>query len=290
MLLTLAATSMRARLHLGPGRAPAGQMRLTDLPRHARDTLGLYGLNVSTDLLAGADVPQLDALREAADKASCPCLVLVKPDALPFFTDDDARGDAAVERMSRVVQAAHRLGCNSAAMFIAAEGFEQGSDTADLAAERLRKVMSVAEKREVNLLIGSGGAPGDVSPGPTSNPEALTDLIKRVGGFRIGTFPDFETASKSDDPLMYLRRLTPYAAAVTAAVMNFKKSRKGMDHEPYDLAEYAKTVLSVGYTGTLALDYRGGGDADAALRLARAALETVAGVQSAENVEEVTDE
>lgn len=289
MLLTLAASSMRARLHLKPGRAPAGQMRLTDLPRHARDALGLYGLNISTDLLAGADVPQLDALRDAADKASCPCLVLIKPDALPFFTNDDAKGDAAVEKMTRVVQAAHRLGCNAAAMFIAGEGFEAGTDTADLAAERLRKVMAVAEKREVNLLIGSGSGPGDVSPGPTSNPESLTELIKRVGGFRIGTIPDFETASKSDDPLMYLRRLTPYAAAVTAAVGNFKKTKKGMEHEGYDLTEYAKTVLSVGYTGTLALDYRGDGDADAAIRLARAALETVSGVEGAESVE-VTEE
>lgn len=283
MLLTLAASSYRARLWLKPGRAPAGQMPLTDLPRHAREALGLHGLNLSTDLLTGADVPQLDALREAADKASCPCLVLIKPEALPFYTDDDAKGDAAVERMTRVVQAAHRLGCNSAAMYISAEGFESGSDTADLAAERLRKVMATAEKREVNLLIGGGSAPADDTPGPTSNPDALTELIKKVGGFRIGTFPDFQTASRSADPLMYLRRLTPYASAVTAAVMGFKKGKKGPEHEGYDLMEYATTVASVGYTGTLAIDYRGGGSADEAILQARALLETVAGVEVTEN-------
>lgn len=272
MLLTLAASSLRSKLWLKPGRPSAGSMLLRDLPRHVRETLGLHGLNISTDLLAGADLPQLDALRDAADKASCPCLVLVRPEPLPFFSGNDAKGDDAIERMSRVVQAAHRLGCNSAALFIAAEAGDAEDDAVDLAAERLRKVMTVAEKREVNLLIGSG-------KGPTLEPDRLTDLIKRVGGFRIGTYPDYQTAAASEDPLAYLRRLTPYASAVTASSIGFKKGKSGPEHQGYDLVEFTKAVIAVGYTGTLAIDYRGDGDPEEGIRNTRAVLESVVGVE-----------
>ncbi len=272
MLLTLAAGSLRSKLWLKPGRPAAGSMLLRDLPRYVRETLGLHGLNVSTDLLAGADVPQLDALRDAADKASCPCLVLVRPEPLPFFSGNDTKGDDAIERMTRVVQAAHRLGCNSAALFIAQDADEAEDDAFDLAAERIRKVMSVAEKREVNLLIGSG-------KGVTSDPDRLTDLIKRVGGFRIGTYPDYQTAAAAPDPLAYLRRLTPYASAVTASTIGFKSGKKGPEHQGYDLVEFTRTVIAVGYTGTLAIDYRGEGDPEKGIRDSKAVLESVVGVE-----------
>lgn len=273
MLLTLAASSLRSKLWLKPGRPSAGTMLLRDLPRHVRETLGLHGLNISTDMLAGADVPQLDALRDAADKASCPCLVLVRPEPLPFFSASDTKGDDAIERMSRVVQAAHRLGCNSAALFVAPDADENEDDAFDLAAERLRKVMAVAEKREVNLLIGSG-------KGPTYEPDRLTELIKRVGGFRIGTFPDYQTAAASPDPLTFLRRLTPYAAAVTASTIGFKAGKKGAEHQGYDLVEFTKAVIAVGYTGTLAIDYRGDGDPEEGIRQSRAALESLVGAEA----------
>src|SRR5262245_32639914 len=109
MLLTLDARSLRRRL-LAP-RGDAGAMVLTDLPRHVRERLNLFGLNLSTDLLVGADHARLDRVREAADKASCPCLVLIESAPQPFADGDDDKGEAAVERMVRVVHAADRLGC-----------------------------------------------------------------------------------------------------------------------------------------------------------------------------------
>src|SRR5262245_43840360 len=75
MLLTLNVSSLRPHLRLGPG-APAPKaepaLGLIDVPRFAREELGLHGLTISTDLLVGADFARLDKFREAADKASCP--------------------------------------------------------------------------------------------------------------------------------------------------------------------------------------------------------------------------
>ena len=272
MLLTLTANALRARLALpkkgGPSSPATGDhLQVTDLPRFAREELGLFGLNLSTNLLVGADLKRLDAIRDAADKASCPCLPLVESEVQAMGTTDDAIGDAAISRAQRVVQAAHRLGCSSVGLSVACKDHE---DEHDFCIERLRRVLSIAERLEVNVLICP-------SPGLTEDPERLTDLIKKVGGFRIGTFPDFEVASRSADPLVYLKRLTPYASAITAATIRMKVGKKPGEyiHEPYDLRAYAAVVRSVGYTGTLALDYRGDEDPVENLKRAKALLESV---------------
>ncbi|MBX3358054.1 MAG: TIM barrel protein [Phycisphaeraceae bacterium] len=264
MLLTLAASSFRAMLR--KDRAGAKSLKLTDLPRFTREQLGLFGLNLSTDLLVGMDLSQLDQLRDAADKASCPCLVLIETDPQPFGFADD-RADAAVERMIRVARAANRLGCNAAAVSVAADDTD---DCLSVAADALKVALRACDKLEINLLL----AP---HKGLTENPDRLTELIKKVGGFRIGTFPDFQTASLAPDPISYLRRLTPYAAAVSASCVSFTSKKGEVTHAPYDLMAYTQTVASVGYTGTLAIDFRGEGDPAAAIAHARDTLDAAIG-------------
>jgi sugar phosphate isomerase/epimerase len=285
MLLTLTANALRARI-VAPGRKPAarsraseaaspeGSLQITDLPRFAREDLGLFGLNLSTNLLIGADLKRIDSIRDAADKSSCPVLTLVESETQAMGTTDDALGDAAIARAHRVVQAAHRLGCSSVGLSVACKDNE---DEIDFCIERLRRVLQVAERLEVNVLICPAA-------GITAEPERLTDLIKKVGGFRIGTFPDFETASKAADPLTYLKRVTPYASAVTAAAIRFKPGKKPGEfvHDPYDLRAFANVVKAVGYTGTLALDARGDQDPVDTIRKAKALLESVIGTGPAE--------
>lgn len=269
MLLTLAANSLRR--YMKPEKtSDRTPLKLEDLPRFARDQLDLFGLNISTDMLAGADFEKLDRLRDSADKASCPCLVLIESEPQPFCDQDDDRGDAAIERLTRVARAAHRLGCNSCAVAVAGPDNE---DSLAFAAERLKQVLHSADRLEVNLLLMS-------HKGLTAEPDRLTELIKKIGGFRIGTFPDFEAASKTPDPIHFLRRLTPYAAAVTASCFDFGASKGLPVHSAYDLTAYAEAVASVGYTGTLAIDFRGEGDPGAAVRSARTVLEAAIGSEA----------
>lgn len=274
MLLTLTAHCLRSRLVL-KGKPKGGEgMALTDLPRFAREELGLYGLNMSTSLLAGADLARLDALRDAADKASCPCLVLTETEPQAVGVMDEDAGDAVVDRVVRVVRAAHRLGCNSIGLTIRGEDDE---DTFDHAVERLRNVLQVAERLEINLLLAS-------TAGLTHDPDRLTELIKRVGGFRIGTFPDFQVASRAANPLVHLRRMAPYASAITASAVKFEPGKKGGPpvHQGYDLTDYVGAILSVGYQGTLSIDFRGESDPVQGVRDTRAALESVLGMEGDE--------
>jgi len=205
MILTLTASCLRSQIKTG---SRGSGMSLSDLPQFTRDTLGLRGLTLSTDLLVGADRRMLDGIRERADKAGCACLLLVEPGTVSL-DGTPAKVEALIERMKNVVQAAQLLGCNSSAFSI--KNIEN-DDQRKLVADRLRKVVERAEKLDVNVLV---------SPAAGIEPETISDLLKRVGGFRIGTYPDFEVASKAADPLTYLRRLSPYASAVCATTFEF---------------------------------------------------------------------
>lgn len=206
MLLTLTVTADRP---VFPGRG--GKVALDDLPARVREELGLHGLNLSTDLLAGADRAALARVRDRADKARCSCLLLIERAPLDLSSAKASVVKEAQERAGRVLQAAALLGCNAAAIGV------KGPDDAaamERAIEALKPVVERAERLEINCLISP-------APGLTEAPERVTDLIKRVGGFRIGTFPDFQAAARSADPAAYLRRLTPYASAVAATTLEF---------------------------------------------------------------------
>ncbi|KAA0215572.1 MAG: sugar phosphate isomerase/epimerase [Leptolyngbya sp. PLA3] len=274
MLLTLCVSSLRPLIH-----HPDEPLALHDVPAFARDSLGLNGLSLSTDLLKGATRSDLEALRDRADKVACSCLLLEQPEPLPFASADPARAQSAIERAQRVLRAAQILGCNSAAVRIEPEDDPLATD---LAIERLRKTVDFAERIEVNLLLAPHA-------GLTNQPEQVTDLLKRIGGFRIGTLPDFAAAAEAPDPVVYLRRLTPYASVVLASTMAFDsmdappedESLEVEDlliesvpvHTTYELAPMVEAVISVGFDITLSINYRGEGNPVLGILASRAALE-----------------
>lgn len=206
MLLTLHVASLEPLL--SPGRG-APTLSLDDLPRFARQELDLHGLNLTTSLLKGATRRTLEALRERADKERCACLVLIENEPLRLADESDTIGGAGVERAKRVLQAASILGCNAGA--IAIESKEE-DDFVDFAADRLRQITETADRLDLNVLITP-------RKGLTERPERVTELIKKVGGFRVGTLPDFADAVGAADPAAYLRKLVPYASVVSATTV-----------------------------------------------------------------------
>lgn len=213
MLLTLNASCLRSQLVPAAGSAPA--LALSDLPQYTREVLGLGGLNLTTDLLVGADRRKLEQLRERADRAGCPCLLLIEAEPQKLAATDAATAEAVIGRMLRVIEAAQILSCTAAALRITADD----SDAAlQLVWPRLRKIVDRAERLELNLLVSP-------MKGLTSKAERVTDMIKKVGGFRIGTLPDFQFAFEStgstEGAVTFLRRITPYASVVMASTTDF---------------------------------------------------------------------
>lgn len=263
MLLTMTLASPAVVKSLSPG-------GLLEAPRAVREQFGLNGLHVSTSLLKGADRTTLGRFRDAADRAGCACLVLVEP-PLHLAASRRRQHEPAMARALRLVEAASLLGCNSLAIGLTGEDDDA---TFQRAIDQLQELAELAERRELNILIGP-------TKGLTADPDRVTELIKRVGGFRIGTYPDFQTAAESDDPIAYLRRLAPYASAISASTLEFVNlaEEAGLDgdgegepdeamaaladllsapeHISWDLDCMVGAIRAVGYDGTLAVDYRG---------------------------------
>jgi sugar phosphate isomerase/epimerase len=251
MLVIVSSSTFRERL-------TSGKLALEDLPRHVHEEHGLRGLSITADLLAGADMRRLDALREAADKAVCPILMLQESTA-QNFSDPETVDDAA-QRVSRVLHAAQRLGCSAVGMELAPAADE---DAMERVVEGLKEVSPVAEKLDLNLLVRVGRS-------PVATPEEASELIKRIGGFRVGTLPDFELAHELGDAAEHLKRVAPYSTVVLAATTGFKKTG---GHKAYALGDLVAALTEIGFDGALAIEHRGAGDPDEALRMARVEIE-----------------
>ena len=107
--------------------------------------------------------------------------------------------------------------------------------------------MNTIERLELNLLIKP-------SEGTMNTSEGVTDLVKRVGGFRIGVLPTYGTAHAQEEEIERLRKLAPYAGAMHFQVDAFagKSGHKGVD-----LGLGIETLKKVGYASTVAIEYVG---------------------------------
>ena len=218
MLFSLNVNSVRDVLKRRGSRA----VDIADLPRYAQEQTGLHAMTMSTDLLAGATRDTLTKIRENGDRVGCACLLLNQTEALAFGDAKPKAGEDAVTRMVKVVEAASLLGCNSASLAITAK---DDDETMERVAVRMRRVLERADRLEIMVLIRP-------EKGLTEDAERLTELVKVIGGFRIGTLPDFEAAVASGDPVHYLKRLTPYASVVNASTLGFKDPEPEPEPEP----------------------------------------------------------
>ena len=255
MLLTLSTRSLTEKIS-----ANGDAFSLLEVPDFAIRQLKLRGLNIDAAMLAGWSLAQLDRLRDRADKAACPCLVLVESKPLPVASINPKQRAEALQRIERLGTAAHRLGCNAIGIRCDAPDTDEAFE---LAANAIREAMRSVERRELNVLLMP-------EKGLTQSPDRLTELIKRVGGFRIGSLPSFAHAASTGNVVEALRKLAPYAGAVHASVEKFSKSGA---HAGYDLGQCIKAIRSVGFVNTVAIEYTGGGDAIANIEQAREQLQ-----------------
>ena len=112
LLLTLSTSSLSG-LFQDPEKGPDSML---DVPRFAMDDLGLRGLYINSSMLAGWSIKEFDMLRDRADKAGCPCLVLSDEESLDLGSTDQSVREAAIDRIERLSVAGNRLGCNSCSL------------------------------------------------------------------------------------------------------------------------------------------------------------------------------
>jgi hypothetical protein len=244
-------------------------LTLVDMPEFGSTELGVRGLAIETSMLTGASVATLEGLRDAGDKARCPMLLLMEDEPLKLADPDPEVRAAAIERIGRLSRAASILGCAQLGVSIAGK---DGEESFELAAGTVREAMQRIDRFEVSLLLRSSG-------GLTAEPDRLTELIKKIGGFRIGSLPDFRAAHDTGDFSGALRRLAPYAGTILATVGKVnsggKPTRSKADPTPFDVCEGLESVLAVGYQHAICLDHAGGARAVETIVDARTRIETL---------------
>ena len=95
--------------------------------------------------------------------------------------------------------------------------------------------------------------------GPSSYPDALIGLIKKVDHPRFGTLPDFGNFRVSEDReydrYLGVAELMPYAKGVSAKSHKF--DAEGNETET-DFRKMLKIVLDAGYHGYIGVEWEGG--------------------------------
>ena len=230
--------------------------------------LELRGLNLPADMLKGFALSDVERFRDEADRAHCPVLLLTEETPINFAVRGTPEWTAALERLRRLGTAASRLGCPAIAIRAQSpdtdEAFEATSTGVKVALKEL-------DKFDLSLLLTP-------TEGLTFDAGRLTDLIKKIGGFRIGSYPSFAHAHASGDLEKTLRKLARYAPAIAASVRGFDKD--GV-HDGFSLEACVESIRSVGYGNTLALDFVGKGDGDKKGAKKAAAVDIVAELDAA---------
>lgn len=234
LLLTLAIQSLNPLIK-------DGKQDVLEVPSVVSERLDLRGVMVDAEHLSGWELDSYDKFRNNADKAKSPCL-LVRDNTT---TDFIGSCKESRERIQRLSIAANRLGCNAIAI---TPTFPDDSKAVNQIVEQLRDAMVGVERLELNLLL-------QPCQGFTSDPDQLIEIIKQIGGFRIGALPTFAFAGATGDGLVALQKLAPYAGGIVA---DFPTGR-GKKH--VDPVEGLRAVCEVGYSNTIAINYVGKGDA-----------------------------
>lgn len=267
ILLTLAGGSLKSFVD-------SGEMALEDIPEFAMREFDLRGLNMPASMFAGCSLDVFDSLRDRADKAGCPVLTLTEETPLRFSDASPGDLNKTFDRVTRLATAANRLGCN--ALTISCEAPKDTDEVFERMAASIKKAIQRIENFDLNLLL----AP---TKGLTNDPDRLTALIKKIGGFKIGSFPCFDHAESTPDPSDTMRKLAPYAGGMEAVVTSGKSGVAKV--AAYEAIE---SVLNVGYQNTLAIRFAGKGDPIEMIRSGRRQIaEALGQVEVDEELEEM---
>lgn len=222
---------------------------------HDIDQLGMVGL--THDLGIGAielvntffPSPQyayLKQLRKRADDAGV---------SIQLIMCDGEGSMAGPERASRMLAAKNHhkwvdiaavLGCHSVRCNTGAQ--EGDPDALGRCAESFSALLEYADAAGINVLIENHW-------GASSDPEWLVGLMQQVGHPRFGTLPDFGNIPDATDRYDAVRKMMPYAKAVSAKCYDFDDTTG--DETKIDFEKMMRIVLDAGYSGCVGIEYEG---------------------------------
>ncbi len=193
-----------------------GKLKQIDMPELCRNELGLGGLELVNSFFPS---PQYNYCKELLKRATDHDvkILLIMCDAEGDMAHADKRErEQAVRNHRKWLDVAAVLGCHSIRCN-SGHGQAGDEDAIKRCAESFAKLVELAKPDNLNVIIENHG-------GLSSDPDSLLRVMQLVNDERFGTLPDFGNFPAEVDRYEAVRRMMPYAKAVSAKCHEFDEA------------------------------------------------------------------
>ena len=232
-----------------------GQLDNLEMPSIISEDLGINALELVNGMMSSdtADyVKKMDA--NAAKHDVDILLIMIDGQGNGGDKREECRAEA-IKKHNHWIDIAADLGCHSVRMNWggAPRDFLSNKDACeDFIKRSVPSFKAIAEygaKKGLNVCIENHW-------GPSSYPDLLIDLIKRVDNPSFGTLPDFGNFPEDVDNYDAIDRMMPYAKAVSAKCYDFN-AKTGEETK----LDYSRLIANVvdkhKYTGHIGIEFEG---------------------------------
>lgn len=225
-----------------------------DLFEMTRDQFDLDAFELVNRMLDVPTLSYVNALQRRAEKYDIAIPLIMIDGEGPLGAEDADERDRAVRYHSKWLDVAADLGCHSIRVNWAGgrAGLENDSEAAHefigRSAGAYERLCDRASELGLNVIIENHW-------GPSSYPDLLIGLMKKVNRGNFGTLPDFGNFPKEVDRYDAVDQMMPYAKAVSAKCYDFDNDGNESKIDFERMIQIA--VDQHGYQGWIGIEYEG---------------------------------
>lgn len=232
-----------------------GQRDNLEMPQIASEEFGIQAIELVNQMMTSDKADYIQKMGTNAAKHNVDILLIMIDRQGNAGDTDAAQRATAIKNHQHWIDIAADLGCHSIRMNWGGspEDFLTNKDACEAFIKRsapsFQTITDYAATKGLNVCIENHW-------GPSSYPDLLIDLIKRVDNPRFGTLPDFGNFPEDVDIYDAIDRMMPYAKAVSAKCFDFDP-KTGLETK----LDYDRLITNVvdkhHYTGHLGIEYEG---------------------------------
>ena len=241
-------------LHKMMGRKE-GQRDNLEMPLIASQELGINAIELVNGMMSADTAEYVKKMDANAAKHNVDILLIMIDGQGNAGDSDAAKRQEAIQNHNHWIDIAADLGCHSVRMNWggAPKDFLTNTEACEAFIQRsvpsFQAIADYGAKKGLNVCIENHW-------GPSSYPDLLVDLLKRIDNPRFGTLPDFGNFPEDVDKYDAIDRMMPYAKAVSAKCYDFDKSTG--EETTLDYSRLITTVADTHqYKGHIGIEFEG---------------------------------
>lgn len=223
-----------------------GKLKQIDMPELCRKEFDIHGLELVNSFFPSPQYSYCqDLLKRAGDNGVKVLLIMCDGEGDMAHADKTERMQA-VRNHRKWVDIAKVLGCHS---IRCNAGNAKADDTEAIkrCADSFAQLCEYAQPDGLNVIIENHW-------GLSSDPDALLAVIKAANTPVLGTLPDFGNFPDNIDRYDAVRKMMPFAKAVSAKCYDFNAEG---NETRIDYAKMMEIVLAAGYHHWVGIEYEG---------------------------------